>query len=90
MTIPVPQNVLLSYVVFTVVSAAVSSMPPPTDNSPAWYKWLYKFLNAIMANVSALRGKQNQLDAIGTTGSTAMVSVTTTETKPPDKPVPPA
>jgi hypothetical protein len=81
MTIPVPQNVLLSYVGFTVVSAAVSSMPPPTDNSSAWYKWAYKFLNAVMANVSAIRGKQNQQDAVGV-ACTSTVSVTATETKP--------
>lgn len=41
-----------------VLSAAVSSMPPPVDASGTWYRWFYKFSNAMLANVSAIRGKQ--------------------------------
>jgi len=46
-----------TYLVVSVCSAAISSMPIPADNASEWYKWVYKFLNAVMANVSAIRGK---------------------------------
>jgi len=40
-----------------VASTAVSSLPPPLANSGEGYKFLYKFANGLLANVSALRGK---------------------------------
>jgi len=45
------------------VSAAVSSLPPPTDTSAMAYRWFYKFSNTLLANVSALRGKAQYEDA---------------------------
>jgi len=46
-----------------IASAAVSSMPPPKDNASPWYAWFYKFANALLANVSAIRGKAQYDDA---------------------------
>jgi hypothetical protein len=56
--IHIPQNTVITYVAMTVLSAAVSSLPPPADTSSAWYRWFYKFSNGVLANISAIRGKQ--------------------------------
>jgi len=39
-----------------VGSVIASSMPPPTDQN-VWYQWLYKTVNSLAANVTAVRGK---------------------------------
>ena len=51
------QTTVIVAVLF-VCSSAVSALPPPTDTSKPFYKWFYKFSNGLMANVSAIRGKQ--------------------------------
>lgn len=38
-----------------VISAAVSSLPAPVQGSSEYYRWFYKFSNALLANVSAVR-----------------------------------
>jgi len=60
-----PLNFVSQHQVATILtlSAAASSLPPPTDNSRPFYKWLYKFSNTLTANVSAIRGKAQYEDA---------------------------
>jgi len=54
----VRHSTVFSLGAYYVASAAVSSLPPPQDDSSEFYKWFYKFANTVAANATALRGKQ--------------------------------
>ena len=51
------KQTIIALAAYMVFSTAVSSMPAPQDHSAAWYEWLYKFLNGLSQNITALRGK---------------------------------
>lgn len=53
----VNSTTIATYLVMSLASAAISSLPAPKNDSSEWYKWAYKFLNTAVANVTALRGK---------------------------------
>lgn len=46
------QTVILTLIVYYVVSAAISAMPSPTAQSKPFYVWLFKFANTLAANLS--------------------------------------
>lgn len=74
---------LYALVLYYIASAAVSSLPVPQDHGSPLYEWLYKFSNALMANVTALRGKalyEPKMQTVAAETTTASVSVATTPT----------
>ena len=44
------QHVMATWIAFQLLSAFVQSLVPPTETSSAWYKVLYNFLNALIAD----------------------------------------
>ena len=46
------------YVIYTILSAAVQSMPEPDENSSAFYVFIYRFLSLLLADFKSFTAKK--------------------------------
>jgi len=47
-------QVVYTLIAYYLGASAVGTMPPTTDKSPAWYRWLHDFLHVLAANAAQL------------------------------------
>ena len=71
---PTTETIILVYVAFQLYSAAVQSLPSPTEFGGVWYKAFYNFLSIIGADFKSFVTKNPSFSALTTSTSTSSPS----------------
>lgn len=53
-----PAQLFEAYVLYAVVSSAVSALPAPSATSGMFYEWFYKFANGAMGSLKQISLRQ--------------------------------
>lgn len=68
---PTAETIVLVYVAFYIISAAVQSIPNPSVFGGVWYAALYNFLTILIADFKSFASKSSTFSALSTTTATS-------------------
>lgn len=68
---PTAETILLVYVAFYIISAAVQSIPNPSVFGGVWYAALYNFLTILIADFKSFASKSPTFSALSTSTATS-------------------